>query len=52
MMSFDVIVKEGGQKKRKTVRKLVDKMFIDEDGSMGRSLLPLYHYCELMLYSN
>ena len=29
----------GGTKRRKMVRRLVDKMYIDDDGSMGRTLL-------------
>ena len=28
-----------GAKKRKTVRRLVDKMFIDDDGSMGTDMI-------------
>jgi len=40
MTSCDVIVKvnegSGGQKRRKIVRKLVDKMYIDDDGAMGK----------------
>ena len=46
MTSYDVTVKvnEGshGKKRRKVVKKLVNKMYIDEDGAMGRSLI-LYH---------
>jgi len=40
MASCDVIVKvnkgSGDQKRRKIIRKLVDKMYIDDEGAMGK----------------
>ena len=32
-----------GTKRRKVVRKLIDKMYIDDDGSMGRTYYIILH---------
>jgi len=35
----------GTKKRRKIVRRLVDKMYVDEDGSMGKNMFYIMPYC-------